>query len=159
MEPDIIPEHPLVDQQYLLRKSAGKGGWTYAVISEITKDKHAYFGWVKVQGTIDGYEIKNYHLMSMGNGSMFLPVKAQIRNAIGKNEGDWVHIILYSEGLPHICHEDFMTCLQEDSVAYQNFLKKPEQEQKAFINWIFSVKDDETIVERMAEALNKLTPP
>jgi len=159
MEPDNTTELPLVNQQYLLRKSTGKGGWTFAVIPEIQKDKRAYFGWVKVRGTIDGYEIKNYHLMSMGDGTMFLPVKAEIRKAIGKDEGDWVHIILYSDELPHVCHEDFRTCLQTDPVACRNFYNKSEAEQKAFIDWIFSVRNDEVVVERMAEALNKLTPP
>ena len=29
------------------------------------------FGWVKVHGTIDRYEIKNYNLQPMGNGRLF----------------------------------------------------------------------------------------
>ena len=87
MEPSINSEIPLVNQNYLLKKYSGKGGWTFAVIPEIPKDQHAWFGWVKVRGSIDGYEIKNYHLMSMSNGMMFLPVKAEIRKKIGKNEG------------------------------------------------------------------------
>ena len=95
--------------------------------------------------------------MSMSNGMMFLPVKAEIRKKIGKNDGDTVHIILYSEQLPHVNHDDFMTCLQEDPVAFQNFSNKSETEQKAFIDWIYSAKNDDTKVERMAEVLNKLS--
>jgi len=157
MEPIDTLEPPLVDNQYLLKKYSGKGGWTFAVIPEIVRDKHAWFGWVKVRGSIDGYEIKNYHLMSMSNGMMFLPVKAEIRKKIGKNDGDWVHIILYSEQLPHVNQDDFMICLQDDPYAYQNFLKKTEPEQKAFIDWIYSAKNDEMKVERIAEILNKLS--
>ncbi len=82
----------LVDQDYLLQKYPGKGGWTYAAIPEIKQDKHAWFGWVKVRGSIDGYEISNYHLMPMGNGTLFLPVKTEIRKKIGKQEGNWVHV-------------------------------------------------------------------
>jgi len=148
---------PLVNQNYLLTKFSGKGGWTFAVIPEIQKDKHSYFGWVKVRGSIDGYEIKNYHLMSMNDGMMFLPVKAEIRKKIGKNEGDWVHIILYSEQLPQVNHDDFMTCLHDDPIALQNFRNKTETEQKAFIEWIYAAKNDDTKVERMAEVLNKLS--
>ena len=157
MEPSAYCETPLVNQRYLLKKYPGKGGWTFADIPEIPKDNHAWFGWVKVRGSIDGYEIKNYHLMSMSNGMMFLPVKAEIRKIIGKNEGDWVHIILYSEQLPHVCHDDFMTCLHDEPVAYQNFLNKQAEEQKIIIDWIFSAKNDELKVERIAETLNKLT--
>jgi len=157
METNDIIQAPLVDNLYLLKKYSGKGGWTFAVIPEIPKDDHAYFGWVKVRGTIDGYDIKNYHLMSMSNGMMFLPVKAEIRKKIGKNDGDWVHIILYSEQLPRVNYDDFMTCLKDDSIAYQNFLKKTDMEQRAYIEWIYAAKNDETKVERMAETLNKLS--
>jgi len=86
-----------------------------------------------------------------------LPVKAEIRKNIGKNEGDWVHIILYSDQLPHVNHDDFMICLQDEPIAYQKFIKKQVDEQKTIINWIYSAKNDELKVERMAETLNKLT--
>ena len=156
METSAVKETPLVNQNYLLQKFSGKGGWTFAVIPEIPKEEHAWFGWVKVKGSIDGYEIKNYHLMSMSSGIMFLPVKAEIRKKIGKNEGDWVHIILYSDQLPHVNHNDFMICLQDEPVAYKNFIKKQAEEQKTIIDWIYSAKNDELKVERIAETLNKL---
>lgn len=49
---------PLVDKEYKLEKFPGKGGWTYARIPEVMQDKYKRFGWVRVRGTIDGYEIK-----------------------------------------------------------------------------------------------------
>ncbi|MFZ4726682.1 MAG: DUF1905 domain-containing protein, partial [Paludibacter sp.] len=106
-------EIPLVDQNYLLQKFQGKGGWTFAIIPEIQQDKHAHFGLVKVKGTIDNYEIENYHLMPMGNGLLLLPVKSEIRKKIGKNEGDWVHITLYSQNLPTVVPDDFLICLKD----------------------------------------------
>jgi hypothetical protein len=151
-----LPEIPLVNQNYLLQKYPGKGGWTFAIIPEIKQDKHAWFGWVKVRGSIDGYEIANYHLMPMGNGTLFLPVKAEIRKKIGKNEGDWVHVILYSEELPTVAMDDFYLCLKEDPVAYQSFQTLPNDEQKNMIDWIYAAKKDDLKVERIAQALNKL---
>ena len=62
---------PLVDSLYLLKKFPGKGGWTYAEIPEVLQDKDNPFGWVKVSGNIDGYELKQYKLMPMGNGKLF----------------------------------------------------------------------------------------
>ena len=79
-------EQPLIDEKYLLEKFPGKGGWTYAKIPEILQDKSSPFGWVRVRGSIDGYEIKSYHLMPMGNGNLFLPVKAEIRKKIEKKK-------------------------------------------------------------------------
>lgn len=149
-------EKPLVDQDYLLHKMEGKGGWTYAAIPEIVQDKHAYFGLLKVKGTIDYYEIANYHLMPMGNGILFLPVKSEIRKKIGKKEGDWVHITLYSQELPTVVPEDFLLCLQDEPVAYQQFQQLSESEQKDLMDWIYSAKRDDQKVERIAKALDKL---
>jgi len=75
---------PLVDKKYKLEKFPGKGGWTFARIPEILQDKTKPFGWVKVRGTIDGYEIKKYNLMPMGDGMLFLAVRAEIRKKINK---------------------------------------------------------------------------
>ena len=49
---------------------------------EIPPGQNTPFGWVKVYGTIDDYEIKNYNLQPMGNGRLFLPIKAEIRKRI-----------------------------------------------------------------------------
>ena len=84
----------LVNKEYQLKKFPGKGGWTFAGIPEVPQDKNAPFGWVKVCGSIDDYELKYYKLMPMGNGKLFLPVKAAIRKKIGKNAGDFVRIKL-----------------------------------------------------------------
>ena len=86
-------DKPLVNATYLLQKFPGKGGWTYAAIPEIIQDKTKPFGWVTVRGSIDDYELKQYKLMPMGEGRLFLPVKAAVRKAIKKEAGDYVKII------------------------------------------------------------------
>jgi len=149
-------EKPLVDKDYLLQKYPGKGGWTYAAIPEVTPEKHAWFGWVKVRGSIDGYEISNYHLMRMGSDTLFLPVKAAIRKQIGKNEGDWVHVILYSEELPAVTPHDFTLCLQDEPKAHERFKQLSAGEQKELVDWIYAAPRDDTKVERMAQAIDKL---
>ena len=149
-------EQPLIDEKYLLEKFPGKGGWTYAKISEILQDKSSPFGWVRVRGSIDGYEIKSYHLMPMGNGNLFLAVKSAIRKKIGKKEGDFVHIILYRDDLPVEIPEELQTCLSDEPAAYKNFLSHSHGEQKAFIEWIYSAKKEETKIERIAELIRKL---
>ncbi len=152
----MVEEKPLVDKEYLLQKFQGKGGWTYAQIPEILQDKHSPFGWVRVRGTIDDFEIKKYHLMPMGNGSLFLPVKASIRKKIGKKEGDIVRVVLYADNLPTEIPEELKTCLQDEPNAYQTFLSYTDGEQKTFIDWIYSAKNDETKVERIVKMLEKL---
>jgi len=149
-------DKPLLNKKYLLEKFPGKGGWTYAAIPEILQDKHSHFGWVKVKGSIDNFEIRNYNLLPMGNGQLFLPVRAEIRKKIGKKAGDWVNVVLFSDNGPAEIPEEFMVCLLEDPVAHKTFISLSDGQQKKFIDWIYSAKTDDTKVERMAETLNRL---
>lgn len=149
-------EKPLVNKKYLLEKYPGKGGWTFARIPEIPQDKKAHFGWVKVKGTIDGFEIKKYNLMPMGDGKLFLPVKAEIRKKIKKQDGDFVHVILYPDNEPFEMPEEMVICLKEEPQALKFFKGLGEAEQKQYIQWIYSSKKEETRIERLAKTINQL---
>ena len=149
-------EKPLVDKQYKLERFQGKGGWTYARIPEIIQDKKAHFGWVKVRGSIDGFEIRKYHLMPMGNGKLFLPVKAEIRKKINKKEGDTVRVILYPDNEPLEVPEEMLLCLRDEPGAFRFFNSISESEQKFYIDWIYSAKKKETKVDRLARSINRL---
>ena len=153
---DGISDEPLVDKTFKLERFPGKGGWTYARIPQVLQDKDQPFGWVRVRGTIDGYEIKKYHLMPMGKGRLFLPVKTEIRKKIKKQEGDYVHIILYPDNTPLEIPEEMLICLQDEPRALKFFQSLSESEQKFYIDWIYSARKEETRIKRLVKSIDRL---
>lgn len=145
----------LVDKEYILQKMEGKGGWTYAEIPEILQSKDRPFGWVRVKGFIDSYEIKNYNLMPMGNGKLFLPIKTEIRKAIKKKQGDSVRVQLFADNLPTEIPEELKECFK-DSMLLERFLAYSDKDQKNFIEWIYSAKTDEIKIERINKTIDRL---
>ena len=150
-------ETPLVDREYQLEKFPGKGGWTYAAIPEVGQNPSNPFGWVTVRGSIDSFELEHYKLMPMGNGQLFLPVKAAIRKEIKKQAGDFVKIVLYTDNSAYELPGEILECFKnEPPTVYDAFLTFTEGQQKAYIDWIYDAKTDETKAQRIVTMLDRV---
>jgi len=148
---------PLVDKKYKLVKYSDKNGWIYIAIPEIKQERHVFFSWIKVKGTIDGYEVNNIHLMPLPEGTFYFPVRTEICQKIGKKAGDWVHLILYSDNSPADIPKELLNGLTDNPTAYQTFLNLTESLQQGVIDWILSATDEKLKNDRITKTVNRLS--
>src|SRR5688572_3576769 len=94
--------------------------------------------------------------MPMGDGRLFLPVKAEIRKKTGKKEGDYVEVVLFPDNDPLEIPVELQQCLEAEPKAFNFFMKLTEGEQKLYIRWIYDAKTEKTMVRRMASCINNL---
>lgn len=156
MDLDQSNAEALVDGTFLLEKFPGKGGWTFAALPAEVGTGNGHFGWRVVRGSIDALAIEHYKLMPMGNGRMFLPVKATWRKALRKKAGDWVRVVLYADERPSSVPEEFLMCLADEPAALQRFQALPDSRKQAIVSDIYAVKSEDLRVERMARVIHQL---
>ena len=146
----------LIDGDYVLEKQENGMHWTYIALSGIGPEHRDTQGLVRVCGTIDHYSISQFNLLPMKGGSYMLTVKAAIRKSIRKNEGDTVHIVLYTDQSPVVVPDEILVCLLDAPKAHDYFMTLSPSNQKYYIDWIMDAKRMETKVERICKTIERL---
>lgn len=93
--------------------------------------------------------------MPMKEGTLFLPVKTEIRKKIGKEAGEYVKVVLYADHDPLEIPGELLMCLKEEPRAHKIFLSFSESEQKGYIDWVYSAKREETKADRIAKTIER----
>jgi hypothetical protein len=153
----IMAEKLICNTEVTLKRSPGKGGWTYAELANVVPQGGISSGYKKVRGFIDDYEITETHLFPMGNGHLFLPIKAAIRKKIGKEAGDNVLVQLYMEEEIKVEESDFLECLTDEPKALELYNALTLKEQQDYLDYVYSARTDEKKIERIVECINNLS--
>ncbi|RSK30088.1 YdeI/OmpD-associated family protein [Hymenobacter metallilatus] len=159
----------LLNADVTLERFPGKGGWTYAPLPATVKLPGAYFGAGKVSGQIDAYVLENVSLMSMGQGRLFLPVRAEIRHRIGKQAGDTVRLVLHGDQPEkplalNVSEAELRDCLADVPGALAAFEQLTPAQRRVWVQWVAAATLDDHKVHRVEMACTLLsqgisTPP
>ena len=136
-------------------KQGEKTGWTYIEISpsQAKKINPGVKVSYRVKGKLDNYSIEKTAILPMGEGGFIMPLKGEIRKAIGKRMGDKLTVALELDNRQIEPSADFMKCLKEDPDAMKFFKSLPGSHQRYFSKWIDDAKTIQTKTKRIVMAL------
>jgi len=136
-------------------KQGEKTGWTYIEISRAQAQKMnpgVNVGY-RVKGKLDKWSYEKIALLPMGEGKFIMPLKANVRKAIGKKMGDKLTVEMELDQRQLQPSADFMKCLKEDPEAMTFFKTLPGSHQRYYSKWIEDAKTMQTKAKRIAMAL------
>lgn len=152
---------PLCNAEVTLERFPGKGGWTYAVLPASVNIKASSFSMVRVNGQIDDLQLENVALMALGKGRLFIPVKAALRQQLGKQSGDTVRLVLHlaadTVAAPlSITDEELRACLADVPHALAAYEQLEPTQQAAWVTWVAAAPTDDQKVARVEVACFRL---
>ena len=136
-------------------KQGEKTGWTYIEISAARAKKinpGVKVGY-RVKGKLDHFSFEKTALLPMGDGRFIMPLKVNIRKAIGKRQGDKLTVEMELDQRQIQLSAAFMKCLKEDPLAMKFFKTLPGSHQRYFSKWIDDAKTMQTKTKRIVMAL------
>jgi hypothetical protein len=136
-------------------KQGEKTGWTYIEISKAQAQKinsGVKVGY-RVKGKLDQFSFEKTALLPMGEGRFIMPLKANIRKAICKKQGDKLTVEMELDQRQLQPSADFMKCLKEDPEAMKFFKTLPGSHQRYYSKWIEDAKTMQTKSKRIVMAL------
>ena len=136
-------------------KQGEKTGWTYIVVP-IDVLKHINPGVKKsfrVKGKLDSFSFTGISLLPMGEGEFILPLKADVRKAIGKKNGALLEVQIEFDKSEYLINAEFLSCLEDEPEALKIFNSLPRSHQRYYSKWIESAKTQETKAKRIVVAV------
>jgi hypothetical protein len=115
-------------------------------------------GQVPVRATFDG-ETYRGSIAPMGGGRHVLGVTREIREAIGKDVGDSVHVVIERDTKPRTVPEppDLTAALARSAGARDAFNGLSYTRRREYVRWIEEAKRPETRARRLQEVVERLT--
>jgi hypothetical protein len=149
-------DNPIIKGKFVIQKMSIKGGWSYVLLPPKHSKTGLPFGWFVVKGLIDDFEINQYKLWPTADNKLFLPIKADIRKKIRKQEGDEVYIVLYEDNSDVIIPDEFLICINESPLAKLYFEKMSNTSKKQYVDYVYAAKSLDAQARRLTKSIEKL---
>jgi hypothetical protein len=140
-----------------LKRPEGIGTWTYFDLPATVADGLKARNRVRVKGTINGVSFRNSTLPH-GDGSHYVVVKKETREAAGVTQGDVARITLEVDldGRTVTLPDDLKSFLENDSEMNAIFLKLSYSHQKEYVDWIEGARQAATRQKRIEKSTELL---
>ena len=145
------------NKKLILQHVPGKGAWTYHLVIPGTTDIKGKWGFMKVSGTIDGYEFKDLNLAPVTGKDKRISVNGEIRKAIGKDGGDEVVVTMYKTSDNRLTKEKEVEDCFKDADVFQSFREIPDNEQDKILKDILSQKTEDSQEKKIIAYIKKLS--
>lgn len=148
----IISENQLLTLKYKKRF----GAWTYHLVIPGTAGIEGKWGFLKVSGWIDGYELKPMNLAPRKGEDKLISINKEIRTSIGKKAGDTVKVTLYLHSSDRIeTNAQVLKCF-EDAGVLKQFNHLENSERAEIIRAITEAKTDTKQIALINHYIDKL---
>lgn len=108
---------------------------------------------VRIKGSIDGYGFKDVSLLPIGDGKHFMAIKKEIRNAINKEVGDEVEIILQHDSSIIEIPKELIEAFEASPDGKKMFYTYSPSHQRNYVRYITESKRKETREKRAVETV------
>ncbi len=136
-------EYLVKDEKLEIRYEAGKGAWTYHILIPNTKHIVGKWGFLKVSGFIDGYELVAKNLFTIKGQDKMLSINETIRKSINKSGGDTVNVTLYLLNTRAFITQNQIIETFKDAGVLAQFEQLSEDEKNKILTHIVSQKNEE----------------
>jgi hypothetical protein len=147
----------LKNKKLKIQHEPGKGAWTYNLVIPDTKDIRGRWGFMKVSGTIDGYEFKDLNLAPLKNQDKRISLNGTIRKAINKGGGDEVTVNMVKTSDDRLTNEKEIKDCLKDADVFKKFKALLGDEQLDIIQDIISQETEEAQEKKIIAHIRKLS--
>ena len=133
---------------------AGRGGGALVEIPFPVRDVFGTGGQVRVKATFDGHAYRG-SLAPMGGGVHILGIRKEVREAIGKDVGDRVHVAIELDTEPRevVIPNELIAALEAHDDVAASFSALSYTHRREFAEWVAEGKGNETRERRAARAI------